>query len=288
MTFLLAIACGAVIGLVLGALGGGGSILAVPALVYVLGQSAQDAVTASLVVVGISAAVSVIGYHHDRSVRWKTGAVFVLVGVGAAFGGSALNREVSQSVLLSSFAAVMALSAVGMLLKAMRDRPTQDVPCSPHAPGTLAEDASKSVLLAPMPTMTEHKRPKWLTATLVVLAALLVGFLTGFLGVGGGFIVVPALVMILGFSMPVATGTSLLIIALNSATTLAIHAAGQVHFDWAVIAPFTIATIVTAQIGRLVAGRLSSRTLTIAFAAVLLLVGTGMGLEVALPHLSAK
>lgn len=287
MAFLVAIACGAVIGLVLGALGGGGSILAVPALVYALGQSAQEATTASLVIVGLGSAVSAISYHRDRHVRWRTGAIFAVVGFGASLGGTVLNRQVSENTLLSAFAAVMTLSAVAMVTKALRERPARASMSRPSGPPAGAEGDGASVLVAPARATTTHLRPAWKTASQVALAALLAGFLIGFLGVGGGFIVVPALVMILGYSMPVAAGTSLLIITLNSATSLALHASSQLHFDWMVIAPFTVATIITAQIGRRVAARFSSKALTMAFAVVLLVVGAGIGLEVALPYLTS-
>lgn len=282
MSIVLALVCGAVIGLVLGALGGGGSILAVPALVYVLGQSAQDATTASLVIVGVSSAVSAIVYHLDRYVRWKVAVIFAAIGTLASFAGTALNRHVDDSVLLISFAAITVISAGLMLLKsrpgptAGRTEPRQTTP-----PGRRDMDVVTSTA-----THVVHTTTGRMTAVQVVVAALLVGFLTGFLGVGGGFIVVPALVTILGFPMPAAAGTSLLIIALNSATSLAIHAGGNPQFDWAVIAPFTSATVAMAYVGRRVAGRSSSTTLTRAFAGVLLLVGLGIGLEVALPYLN--
>ena len=119
----------------------------------------------------------------------------------------------------------------------------------------------------------------------VVVTALLVGFLTGFLGVGGGFIVVPALVLILGYSMPVAAATSLLVIALNAGVSLAIHAGSFPQFDWAIIVPFTAATIIASLIGKRLASRVSGSTLTVAFAVVLLLVAAGIGIQVAAPHL---
>ena len=264
MTLVLALLCGVVIGLVLGMLGGGGSILAVPALVYVLGQSAQDAVTASLVVIGISSAIGALSYHRDRQVRGGVGLVFGVVGIGASFAGTVLNRHVGESVLLGSFAAVMVLSATAMLTKARKDRRRSRAGGADG--GLLARGGAR-------------------VAVSVVVTALLVGFLTGFLGVGGGFIVVPALVLILGCSMPVAAGTSLLVIALNAAVSLAIHAGSSPQFDWAVIVPFTAATIVASLVGKRLAARVSSGALTVGFAVVLLLVAAGIGLEVLAPRL---
>lgn len=285
MTIVLALACGAAIGLVLGALGGGGSILAVPALVYVLGQSAQDATTASLVIIGIGSAVSAVVYHLDRFVKWKVAVIFAAIGTLASFAGTALNRHVDDSVLLISFAAVTVISASLMLAKS-RPGPKAARTETPHTETSGGREGATVVTTA-SPERFVRTTTGTMTAVQVVVAALLVGFLTGFLGVGGGFIVVPALVTILGFPMPAAAGTSLLIIAMNSATSLAIHAGAHPHFDWAVIAPFTIATIATAYAGRRVASRCTSTVLTRAFAGVLLLVGLGISLEVALPHLTS-
>ncbi len=274
MTLLLAVACGLVIGVVLGALGGGGSILAVPALVYVLGESAQDATTASLVVIGISSAIGAVSYHRDGHVRWRVGLVFGVVGIGASFGGTALNRTVDEGVLLASFASVMAVSAAAMLVKSWSGRRSRTA-AQPSAGG----DADGSTLVA------TRSRAQLMVAAQVVITALLVGFLTGFLGVGGGFIVVPALVMILRYSMPVATATSLLIIALNAAVSLSIHAGSSPQFDWAIIVPFTAATIVASLVGKRIAARFSSNVLTLSFAIVLLVVAAGIGLQVAAPHI---
>ncbi|MGA8851133.1 MAG: sulfite exporter TauE/SafE family protein [Aeromicrobium sp.] len=252
MTLLLAIACGLVIGMVLGALGGGGSILAVPALVYVLGQSAQDATTASLVVIGISAAIGAASYLRDGLVRWKVGLVFGVLGIAASFGGTALNRSVDENVLLGSFAGIMVVSAVAMI-----------VTKRPSGAGATPE-------ISPV------------VAASIVITALVVGFLTGFLGVGGGFVVVPALVIILRYPMHVATATSLLVIALNAAVSLSIHATRSPQFDWEVIVPFTAATIVASLLGKRFASRFSSDGLSAAFAGILLLVAAGITAQVVL------
>ena len=109
------------------------------------------------------------------------------------------------------------------------------------------------------------------TAAKVIVAGLVVGFLTGFLGVGGGFIVVPALVLALAYDMPVAVGTSLLIISLNSGVAL-LARSGHQSFHWALIVPFTIAAVAGSAAGKRVADRASGAGLTRAFAVLLLLV----------------
>lgn len=239
---------GLLIGVSLGALGGGGSILTVPALVYVLGESARGATTASLVIVGITALIGAFGHARSSHVRWTTGIVFGTTGIAASLVGTALNRQVDPNVLLLAFAALMLLAAAGMLRRATG-------PSCPDESET--SGATKAMSAAGIARF--------------VSAGLLVGFLTGFLGVGGGFIIVPALVMVLGFTMPVAVGTSLLIIALNSAAALAARA-GNATFDWPVIIPFTVAAIAGSLLGTRVANRVSNTTLSRAFAGLLILV----------------
>ncbi|MBC9005721.1 sulfite exporter TauE/SafE family protein, partial [Micromonospora aurantiaca (nom. illeg.)] len=109
------------------------------------------------------------------------------------------------------------------------------------------------------------------TAAKVVIAGLLVGFLTGFLGVGGGFVIVPALVIVLDLPMPVAVGTSLLIIAINSAASLAART-GHAHFDWTIIIPFTLAAMAASLAGKKIADRLPQTVTTRAFAVLILAV----------------
>lgn len=242
MTLALTLLLGAVIGISLGALGGGGSILTVPALVYVLGESARSATTASLVIVGVTSVVGAIGHARAGHVRWRAGLTFGLVGVAASYAGTALNHHVDSNVLLLAFAGLMLVAAAAMLRRAPDAEPAAEV-----AAGSVG------------------------TAVKVIAAGLAVGFLTGFLGVGGGFVIVPALVMALGFPMPVAVGTSLLVIALNCAAALGARA-GQGSFDWAVIIPFTAAAVVASLAGGFIAERVNARTLTRAFAALLVVV----------------
>lgn len=270
MTGVLAGALGLVVGLVIGTLGGGGGVLAVPALVYALGQDARTATTGSIIIVGVISVAGVLTRLRGRSVDWRTGLTFGVVGVPTAWAGSLLNRTVPQPVLLLSFAALTLLVAVVMLVNGRSggDEPADDAPSA--GPGTsggtavLARATSTGVVAG-------H-------AVRVVVAAAVVGFLTGFLGVGGGFLVVPALVMVLGTSMPVAIGTSLLVIALNSVTSLAARI-GHLELDWSVVLPFTAVAIAGALAGKLVADRMSSAGLSRAFAILLVVVGLFVGAE---------
>ncbi|WP_165495267.1 TSUP family transporter, partial [Actinomadura roseirufa] len=117
MTLVPTLLLGVLIGGVLGSLGGGGAVLTVPALVYVLGQDARDATTASLVIVGLTAAFGTAGHARAGRVRWGTGALFGVAGAAAAVAGTMLNRRLDPDLLLLGFAALMAAAASGMLVR---------------------------------------------------------------------------------------------------------------------------------------------------------------------------
>ena len=258
---------GLLIGAVLGALGGGGAILTVPALVYLLGQNPQDATTSSLIIVGLTAVVGAVGHARSRHVRWRTGIAFGVAGIAAAVAGTAANRHVDPEVLLLGFAALMAVAAISMLARARHQPPTPPPAEEPTTPSGGSRTGTAQ-LTRPAPTAG---RTRTATAVKIVIAGILTGFLTGFLGVGGGFIIVPALVLVLDLPMPVAVGTSLLIIAINSGASLAARA-GTAHFDWPIIIVFTIAAMAASLAGKKIADRLPQTTTTRAFAVLILAV----------------
>jgi len=284
---LIAVALGAAVGLVLGVLGGGGAILTVPALVYLLGMPAAEATTASLVIVGVAAATSSLTHARAGAVRWGTALVFVAVGVPATVAGAALNHRAPAELVLVSFAVVMLASAAAMAHRSLKrpahtgpEKPTVTAGQAATTGGELAVSRTDGnegavALRAPAaptrtgasPAVTVPRR----RAVQIALAGLLVGLLTGFLGVGGGFVIVPALVLALGLAMPVAVGTSLVVIALNSGVSL-LARAGTAHFDWAVIVPFTLGAVAASLAGRPLAARLSPRTASLSFAGLLALV----------------
>lgn len=264
---LAALTLGLLIGLAMGALGGGGSILTVPALVYLLGLSAQEATTASLVIVGVAAATASLSHARSHHTRWGAGTLLALLGVPASLIGTALNRSVDPNALLLSFAVVMLLAAVGMLARAWSV--------------ARAGSGSRAEIDAGVTTGASAVRSRTGQAWRVAAGGLGVGFLTGFLGVGGGFVVVPVLVVLLGVPMPTAVGTSLLVISLNSAVALAART-GHGSFAWEVIAPFTTAAVCGALAGKRVADRLSPGTLTVSFAALLVAVGAYVAIRAVL------
>jgi uncharacterized membrane protein YfcA len=229
---------GFLIGLSLGAVGGGGSILAVPALVYGAGEGARVATTGSLVVVGATSLLGMIGHLRAGRVRVRAGLAFGLAGVGGSLAGSALNRMVAPHVLLLAFAALLLAAGWRMRARAAGDgiRPRRSRARADNRPGAA-------------------------TVLRVLTAGSIVGLLTGFFGVGGGFVIVPALVLALRYEMPVAVGTSLLVIAVNSAEALAFRLP-LAGIDWTVIAPFTATALAGVIVGNLVAGRVPAARLT--------------------------
>jgi uncharacterized membrane protein YfcA len=280
--FAWAIPAGLAIGVSLGALGGGGSILTVPALVYLLHQNAHAATTASLIIVGLTALAGAIGHWRAGRVRAGAGTVFGLLGVAGSYAGSRASAAVNQHVLLVAFAVLMVIAAVAMLRRrtapARGPAPEREVPDPPLAPAGPQRPASRAVAVLTRPAVAVLTRPavavtaavpRWKSYAKVVAAATVVGLLTGFFGVGGGFVIVPALVLALGFDMPAAVGTSLLVIAINSAAAFAARADGGLHLDWSLIAVFTGAAIVGTLAGKRIADRVSGRGLTIAFAVLL-------------------
>ena len=249
---LLAIPLGLLVGVTLGTLGGGGSILTVPALVYAIGESPQRATTASLVIVGVTALTGAAGHARAGRVRWGSGLAFGVIGVGGSVLGSALNKLVNPNVLLLAFAGLVLLTAAVMMQRSARRRSTPR-PASRAAGGG--------------PTVKRMLE--------VVVVGSMVGFMTGFFGVGGGFVVVPGLVLALGFSMPEAVGTGLLVIAINSVIALAARG-GVGSLDWAIVAPFAVAAMAGSLVGYRVAGRVPAAQLERIFAVLLVVLAIYM------------
>ncbi len=239
MRSLLASPLGFLIGVSLGALGGGGSILAVPALVYGAGQTAKHATTTSLLLVAITAVIGIIPHLRARRVRVVAGTVFGLAGVGGSLLGSHWNKAADPNALLLAFSGLMLVAAYAMWRRTRR-------------PALSTTSVARSVGAAAAPIAITHIAVDPRTVAKVVLAGTGVGLLTGFFGVGGGFVIVPALVLALGFTMPEAVGTSLLVITINSLVAMATRLQGS-GIEWHVVIPFTAASL----IGVLVGGRLT-------------------------------
>lgn len=262
---LLASPLGFLIGVSLGALGGGGSILAVPALVYGAGQPARSATTTSLLLVGIASIVGMASHWRAGRVRVKTGVIFGLTGIGGSLAGSALNQRIDPNVLLLAFAGLVCIAAWRMLTgcptctnvgetAAVQRRPVDQQPTGGDRSAT-----------------STRRRVDARSVLTVLAAGTAVGFLTGLFGVGGGFVIVPALTLALKLSMPEAIGTSLLVIAINAAVALSTRLA-TTTIDWSVTLPFVIAAIAGVVTGGRVADRLDPQRSLRWFAALLVAV----------------
>lgn len=277
MSLLLAVLAGVLIGLSLGALGGGGSILAVPVLVYLLGEPPAQATTGSLVVVGVTSLVSAVAATRNGSVRPARGVAFGLVAVVGATVGALASAHVPESVLMASFAAL--LLVVGGLMAARQLRPARGSrgergAHAAHGPGGRSGDgAGRSAALdAPIVSLREGFLCDCPRAVKVLVTATGVGLLTGFLGVGGGFLVVPALVVALAMPMELAAGTSLVVITVTSAAALAVRSGVGATPDWGLVAALTAAAVVGGLAGTRISARAGTGRLSAAFTVLVLLV----------------
>ncbi|MCQ1986064.1 sulfite exporter TauE/SafE family protein [Arthrobacter sp. zg-Y844] len=228
------------IGLSLGLLGGGGSILTVPILTYVAGMSPREAIASSLFVVGATSAFSAVGHARKGRVKWRTGLLFGAAGMAGAFAGGLLGGRIPGAVLMVAFALMMIATSAAMI----RGRQ-----------GGAVESHSKELPVGK-----------------VIAEGLVVGLVTGLVGAGGGFLVVPALALLGGLSMPVAVGTSLVVISLKSFAGLAGYLT-TVSLDWALVGGVTAAAIVGSLIGARLVGRIPEAALRRGFGIFVLAMG---------------
>jgi uncharacterized membrane protein YfcA len=237
---LLAVPFGLAIGILLGLVGAGGSILTVPVLVYVLGEPVKQATTESLLIVGLTALAGALTAARAGRVHWRIGLSFAGVGALGAAAGTALNRAVGSTAIMAGFAVLLLAAAYAM----------------GRAP-------------------TGRAAPASVPASRVAAAGAGTGVLTGFFGVGGGFVVVPALALGLGLPTSLAVGTSLLVIALTSAAALAAHLASG-GIDVSLTAGFAVAAIAGAVVGAQLHPRVPETRVRRLFAALLVAVGVAV------------
>lgn len=254
----LVLLAGLAIGVSLGALGGGGAVLTVPVLVHLAGQDPHAAATGSLVVVGITSLVALAPHARAGRVRWQVGGLLGVLGLGGAYAGSLLSAHVSPQLLMGAFGALMLLVAGLMVVRSHGS----------EGPQALREDHP---ILTVAPFRCDCPR-----ALKVAVVASAVGLLTGFFGVGGGFLIVPALVLVLGLPMPLAVGTSLLVIALNSATSLAMRLGHGVELDWGLLAAVTGLAVLGSLLGARLGARVFTATLQRSFAVLLGILGVAV------------
>ncbi len=229
----LAVALAVLIGLSLGLLGGGGSIMTVPILRYVLGMEAHRAIALSLLVVGATSAAAIIPHARSGRVRWRTGVVFGLAGMAGAYLAGRVAHLIPSTVLLVGFGLMMFATAIAML-RGRKQRSAANV-------------ASGELPVAK-----------------VLGEGLVVGAVTGLVGAGGGFLVVPALVLLGGLPMEAAVGTSLLVIAMKSLAGFAGYL-GHTEIDWTVGLLVSAAAVAGSFGGSALAGRIPPDRLRKAF-----------------------
>lgn len=232
------------IGITLGLLGSGGSILTVPVLVYLVGEPDKVAIAESLGIVTIISLVGAIPFALKKLMDWRSVLLFGIPGMAGAYGGAYLSKFMAGSAQLALFAGVMLLAAVMMF---RRDAPSKLTPGARHA------------------------------AWKIILEGLVVGLLTGLVGVGGGFLIVPALVLLGGLPMHMAVGTSLAIIALKSVSGFykyldVLKDAGE-SVDWSLVLIFGGIGIVGTLFGKKAGEYVSQEHLKKGFAVFLVIMG---------------
>ncbi|BBP44283.1 sulfite exporter TauE/SafE family protein [Thiosulfativibrio zosterae] len=234
-----------VIGITLGLLGSGGSILTVPVLTYLVGQETKLAIAGSLMIVGVISLFSVIPYARQKLVKWRTVVIFGVPGMAGAVLGAWLAHFVSDALQMLVFAVLLVTAAYLM-----------------YKPVKLKEDEE------------EHEER---AIYKIAIDGLLVGAITGLVGVGGGFLIIPALVLLGGLSMRLAVGTSLVIIAIKSFAGfigyLSVLEALNLTIDWHIIGIFSVIGVLGGWLGHKISSRVNQEHLKKGFAVFLLLMG---------------
>jgi uncharacterized membrane protein YfcA len=253
---ILAILAGIATGIVLGLFGSGGSIIATPALLYLLDVAPKSAIAMSMGIVAVTATIAALDNWKRGNVDVSVAAVFGLFGVVGTYAGARIGVVTPVVIQLVVFALVMYAAAWRML------KPTR---IAAHAPGNVSVSGNEAVLgfngmFSPhMAQMAMH--------------GIGVGVLTGFVGVGGGFLIVPALVLLSRIPMKTAVGTSLAIVAVKSYAGFAGYM-GAVPIDWALMGGFTAVTVVASFVGTRIAHRFSQDALKRGFAVFRLFVAS--------------
>lgn len=277
---LTALAVGALIGLVVGALGAGGGILSVPALIYLLGVAPHEATSASLVIVLFTALAALGGRIGKNTICYQIALVFAALATVGTWLGSLANQAVSADLLMYAFALLLICVGLVMLRRAYPGLfrgaaragssgvfSDDGAIAADDAGGTGSTPALRAV--SAMGEVTSiGAAPLWRVA----LVATVTGALTGFFGVGGGFAIVPALTLVLHLPIKRAASTSLLIMTITAVVALVARAQTSLNVDLGVIGAFTVASMLGAVAGAPLTRKVSSQKLTACFAALLLAV----------------
>jgi uncharacterized protein len=248
ITFIAGLIMALIIGVTLGLIGGGGSILTVPVFVYIMGIPPVEATAYSLFVVGATSAAGAFGYQKQGLIAWKDGLIFAVPSLIAVFMvrslvvpslpqtmGGMLGLSFSKDVfIMVLFAIIMALASF-----------------------TMIKDGIK---VAPNPSIGAAKK-----AAIIMLEGFGVGAITGLVGAGGGFLIIPALVILMGMDMKKAVGTSLLIIAIKSLIGFTGDMISLPHIEWILILQFTALSLVGVWLGLWLSRRIAAQKLKKAF-----------------------
>ncbi|MCB1215508.1 MAG: sulfite exporter TauE/SafE family protein [Deltaproteobacteria bacterium] len=241
MDLFLPLMMGAVVGFFLGFFGSGGSVMAVPILVYVLGMPPKEAIASSLAIVGATAVSGSVQKLRSHQVCFKIGVIFALFGVAGAFSGARLSVYLSGTQQLVIFSILMLVSALSMWFKKQSMSKVEGDAC---------------------------QMASYLAASL----GFGVGLLTGLVGVGGGFLIVPALVMLGGLNLRMAMGTSLFIIALNALSALVAYL-GIINFNWEIILIFILASSLASMLGAKLSNKVDGEKMKKLFSVFIFLLG---------------
>ena len=231
----LPLSFGAIIGFILGLLGGGGSVITIPILVYGMGLDVHSAIGTSLVIVGVNAMIGAVVYARNGNIRLKSGLIFGSMSMVGAIPGAWMNHFISGEIILLLFSMLMIAVAIGML-----------------------RNNRGQLKISVIPSKTRNNLSR------LMLLGLGVGLLTGFFGVGGGFLIVPALILFGKFLAHQAVGTSLLIIAMASFSGFV----GHVHMgavDFRIAGLFILGGLAGSMAGISLAGKMPEEKLTRAF-----------------------
>ncbi|WP_321924098.1 sulfite exporter TauE/SafE family protein [Paraburkholderia guartelaensis] len=267
---IVSLVLGAMIGAMLGLTGAGGGILAVPAIVVGMGWPMQQATPVALIAVASSAGIGALEAFRNRLVRYRAAFCMALAGVPTTWLGVRLAQAMPQRLLLALFAGVMLFVAVRLLRQTIgKKRALQEA--SPLCVGRVNPDTGRLV---------------WSKATALALASTgaLTGLMTGLLGVGGGFIIVPMLRKLTNISMHGVVATSLMVIALVGSGGVVATVLHGVPLRLDLTLWFSVATVVGMMLGRHVSHRVSARHTQMGFAAILVCVACGMLAKVALGY----
>jgi uncharacterized membrane protein YfcA len=267
----LSVVFGGIVGVSLGLTGGGGAIFAVPMLVYGLGRPAREAVVVSLVAVGVTSLIGFLQKWRRGEAELPTGGLFALAGMVGAPCGTWLARQIPESMLMLLFSVLM-LSIAGVMWGRARRASSSTQVCIPLDPATASDsyrsdgpgcqrDASGNLILTSR------------CARLLLLAGVFAGILSGMFGVGGGFLIVPALVLFSRMSMLRAVGTSLMVIAIVSFSAVFSQVSAGQQFPWLLTLTFVAGGLMGLWGGQLVGQRLSAALLQKLFAVAILGVG---------------